>query len=140
MIDVAWIVIRKQSRFLLAQRSPNDKAGGAWVFPGGKKDSIDNNLIQTARRELLEEVGLKGSDFHQLLQISQNKYRIWIFACLKWIGQPQPNCNDIVGIGWFTLQEMYAMKENLAPYVNTMLPELAYCAQHYKAHPEEWKW
>lgn len=139
MIDTVCVIVQKRNHFLLVQRSLSDTAGGTWTYPGGKKDPEDNNLIETAHRELLEETELDGSDFHLLFQTLIDKYRLSIFACLKWIGQPQPGCDDIIGTGWFTWTEIYTMGESLSPHINNILPELAYFTQHYRAHPGEWK-
>lgn len=138
MIEVVWSVLQQNNRFLLAQRSLVDYAGGTWVFPGGKTDSVDTTAIATAYRELKEEVGIEGKRFRKLLHIYQNKYSIQIFFCDQWYGQPKPACKDIIGVGWFTWTEMYAFGQSLAPFVNDSLLHLSYLMQHYNHHPDEW--
>ncbi len=55
---VAAVVIPKTSRrekYLVAKRSDN----GNWEFPGGKEDlEEDKNILDTAEREILEELNL----------------------------------------------------------------------------------
>jgi len=45
--------------FVVRKVSENDKWSGQVAFPGGKWEPIDRDLIDTARRELLEETGIK---------------------------------------------------------------------------------
>ncbi len=50
-------------QIILTQRNTYDGAHSGQVsFPGGKRDSVDLNLIHTARRESYEEIGLSVDD------------------------------------------------------------------------------
>ena len=53
---VAAVVIpdHEGSKYLIAKREDN----GDWEFPGGKQHT-DENLLETAEREIKEELGLK---------------------------------------------------------------------------------
>ena len=95
--------------------------------------------MDAAQRELDEEVGLEGKQFLQLCSIRLKKYHIHVFYCNEWYGNPKPVCSDIIGVGWFTLAEMYALGESIAPFMNDSLMYLAYLIQHYDHHPDEWK-
>jgi len=139
MIEVVWNILRHNNRFLLAQRSIHDCAGGTWVFPGGKRDPEDRTIIDAARRELNEEVGIEGTQFEQLCSMHLDKYHVQVFYCNKWHGNPKPACSDIIGVGWFTLAEMYALGKSIAPFMNNSLMYLAYLIQHYDHHPNEWR-
>jgi len=44
--------------FVVRKISENDKWSGQVAFPGGKWEPVDRDLIDTARRELLEETGI----------------------------------------------------------------------------------
>ncbi len=139
MTEVVWAVLRQNKRILLAQRSLTDYAGGTWVFPGGKIDPEDKSAFFAIYRELKEEVGLKGIRFRKLSHIYLNKYSIQVFLCDQWVGELKPACEDIIGIGWFTLTEIYALGQSLAPFVDNSLLYLSYLIQHYDNHPNEWK-
>lgn len=139
MTEVVWAVLRQNGRFLLAQRSLADHAGGTWVFPGGKTDPEDVNAVATAYRELKEEVGLEGERFRKLFHIYLDNYSVQIFFCDQWHGELKPACKDIIGVGWFTWAEMYALGQSLAPFVNDSLLYLSYMMQHYDHHLNEWK-
>ena len=55
---VAAVVIprsEKEKEFLIAKRSDNSE----WEFPGGKEDlEIDQDILETAEREIMEELDL----------------------------------------------------------------------------------
>jgi 8-oxo-dGTP pyrophosphatase MutT (NUDIX family) len=139
VIEVVWTILRQEDRFLLAQRSTSDVYGGTWVFPGGKIDLEDQTPTDAANRGLKEEVGLKGEQFNKLCSIHLDEYNVQVFCCNKWLGKPQPTCKDIIGVGWFTLAEMYTLGQSLAPFINEILLYLAYLIQHYDSHPDEWQ-
>lgn len=100
--------------------------------------SEDQTIIGAAARELREEVGLEGGQFKELCSTSLGKYHVRVFCCEQWSGQPRPACEDIIGVGWFTLAEIYALGQSLAPFVNESLMYLSYLIQHYDRHPDEW--
>lgn len=138
MIEVVWTILQEKDHFLLAQRSYDDKYGGTWTFPGGKTDPQDIDAVATAHRELKEEVGLDGKRFRQLFYMDMDKYHIQIFMCDRWDGKPKPLCEDIIGVGWFTIPEMHNMQNILAPFASNSLLYLSYVLQHYEHHPDEW--
>lgn len=138
LIEVAWAILRQNDRYLLAQRHPDDHAGGTWNFPGGKRDQSDKNIIVTANRELKEEVGLDAVRFRKLLHIENNKYIVHALVCDEWHGEVKPSCSDIIGVGWFTFSEMYALGHSLSPFVSEGLSYIYYLIQHYDHHPNEW--
>lgn len=138
MTEVVWVVLQQNDRFLLAQQSLIDQSGGTWVFPGGEIDPNDVNAVATAYRELKEEVGLEGKRFRKLFHIRLGKYRVQVFSCDQWCGKPKPTCEDIIGVGWFTWEEMYALDRSLAPFINDSLSYMSYLIQHYDHHPDEW--
>ncbi len=139
MTEVTWIVLRKNDRFLLAQRSLTGHVGGTWVFPGGKIDLEDKTPIDAVNRELKEKVGLEGERLRKLFHICLDNYSIQVFFCDQWHGELKPACEDIIGVGWFTWEEMYTLGQSLAPFVNDSLLYLSYMIQHYDHHPDEWK-
>lgn len=138
MTEVAWAVLRRNDRYLLAQRSLDDYAGGTWTFPGGKVNQSDKNIITTINRELKEETGLNGLRFRELFHVRNNQYLTHVFMCDQWSGKPQPSCSDIIGIGWFTNTEMYSLGHSLSPFVRESLLYLFYMIQHYDHHSCEW--
>ena len=139
MIEVVWAILQKDKRILLAQRSLTDCTGGTWVFPGGKVDLKDKDAISAVYRELKEEVGLKGIRFRKLSHIYLNQYSVQVFFCDQWNGKLKPACKDIIGVGWFTIEEIYALGQSLAPFIDNSLSHISYLIQHYDNHPNEWR-
>ncbi len=137
--EVVWSVLRQNSRFLLAQRSALDYAGGAWTFPGGEINQKNTDAIATAYLKLKEKVGLEGHRFRKLFHICLDQYNIQVFLCDQWHGKLKPACEEIIGVGWFTCAEMYALDQSVAPFINDNLLYLSYLIQHYDHHPSEWK-
>ena len=86
------IVENLNGEFLLLKRGIKAKQQG-WCLPGGRKDKIDKTPLDTAKRETLEETGLKikKSKFKNIgVGVSVRGFNVGIFhAKLK-------NPNDVI--------------------------------------------
>jgi 8-oxo-dGTP pyrophosphatase MutT (NUDIX family) len=59
------------TRLLLMERQDSSTAhGGQISFPGGKREMDDATLLDTAMREMYEEVGVSPSQVHQIGKLS----------------------------------------------------------------------
>jgi 8-oxo-dGTP pyrophosphatase MutT (NUDIX family) len=139
MIDVVWTILRNENRFLLIQRSLNSIAGGTWCFPGGKVDTDDQTPLGAAIRELKEETGFSGYDLKQLCVLRIEQYNQHIFLCSKWNEELNLPHREIMGVGWFTLAEIYTLEQSLAPFLSESIMYISYLIQHYDSHPDEWR-
>ncbi len=135
MTEAVWAILRRKNRFLLTQKSEC----GTWSFPSGEAHPKNTAPIITVRRGLKREVGIEGERFRQLSHMHLDEYNVQIFLCDLWIGKPQLACNDIIGLGWFTWAEMYALDKSLSSHINYSLLHLSYLIQHYDHHPNEWR-
>ena len=71
MINVVAAVIKKDNKYLLAQRNRDKHFAFHWEFPGGKVDK--NEIFENAlKREILEELSI---DIKINNKISSEKYR-----------------------------------------------------------------
>lgn len=85
------IVINKSNQVLLGKRKDNYKAG-MYGFPGGRLE-LNETLIDCAKRELDEEIGLKVNalKYVGVIREVQEGYNFihFAFVCDDYIGQPQ---------------------------------------------------
>ncbi len=64
----ALIKNKSKDRFLVIKRNQNEIAyPGKWAFPGGKVEK-GQNILETLKREILEEVGLEIEDYKRFLK------------------------------------------------------------------------
>jgi len=64
----AFIKNQKGDRFLVVKRSENEIAyPGKWAYPGGKVEKGDS-ILDTLKKEVLEEVGLEIEDYKEYLK------------------------------------------------------------------------
>ena len=61
----AFVYNTKLKKFLVVKRGYNDTSAGMWENPGGKKE-IGENIVDTLKREILEETGIVV-DYYKLL-------------------------------------------------------------------------
>jgi 8-oxo-dGTP diphosphatase len=57
-VQVAAGILWKNGSFLAAKRPPGKDMAGYWEFPGGKQEAGEN-IEETLRRELHEELGIR---------------------------------------------------------------------------------
>ena len=126
MVEVVWVVLKSKNRFLMIQRSIDDVYGGTWCFPGGKIDLDDNTPADAAARKLKEETNLDGHNFKLLRTLRVEQCNTHIFLCNIWDGELKPACEDIMGVGWFTIAEIHAIEQSLAPFLLGCLMYVSY--------------
>jgi len=130
MVDIAWAIVRSDDRYLLAQHSIKDaNASGMWSFPDVKLDSLETPS-GAASRELRRETGLVASNLTELFETQLNDCNIHVLECHNWSGNPYPACDDIMGIGWFTIPEMWNLDSSLSPVLAKILPQLTFSVRH----------
>jgi mutator protein MutT len=65
---VVAAVIERGGRYLIALRPKEKRYGGMWEFPGGKLDPGES-LLDGARREVREELGIEVASIGEPLEI-----------------------------------------------------------------------
>jgi 8-oxo-dGTP diphosphatase len=112
LIRVLAAVIRDADRYLLCLRPASKRHGGCWEFPGGKVETGET-LLQAARRELSEELGVEVLSAGEVLFSSQDPGSQFLieFTEVQIRGVPETREHDEVR--WLTAQELRALK--LAP-------------------------
>jgi len=105
---VACIIV-KNGKLLLTKRSPLLIEGDKWCLPGGGMKKWETNVV-AARRELLEEIGLKSSSVKFLFvheeMIRRLKLHAEVFVFeIETTGKLKKNW-EVSECGWFTRKEI----------------------------------
>jgi mutator protein MutT len=90
-IDVAAALIFRDGRVLLTRRRPEDRLGGLWEFPGGKREGSETSA-ECLQRELGEELGVE-TEVGELVESITHAYpdqtvRLEFFRCRLLAGEP----------------------------------------------------
>ena len=111
------IMILKDNKVLLGKRHSNpEKASsllhgeGTWTMPGGKLH-FGENLVEAAKREVLEETGLKVKNLNIISvtnDIVEDAHFVTIgFICTEFEGKPKVmEPDEIIKWQWFSLDKL----------------------------------
>jgi 8-oxo-dGTP diphosphatase len=111
------IMVLKDGKVLLGKRhSDPDKASsllhgeGTWTMPGGKLD-FGEDLIEAAKREVLEETGLEAKNLKIVSVtndiVSDAHFVTTAFLCEEFQGDPKVmEPDEIIEWRWFKLDEL----------------------------------
>ncbi len=107
-VRVIACVVSRQDQLLVCQRPLSKRHGGLWEFPGGKVESGESDEA-TARRELLEELGVemvasRGSEFS--IQDPDSPFEI-VFLAVSIHGEPR--CHEHTGLRWGTPAQLLSL-------------------------------
>lgn len=111
-IRAVSVVCRRADRFLLVLRG-HAPAKGLLAFPGGRVEAGEADET-AARRELLEETGLRAGPLRHLRTVfiapeetggSARSYWLAVFLAADIDGEPRA-ADDAAAIDWMTVDEM----------------------------------
>lgn len=126
-VNVGSAVIYREGKFLLIQEK-RKRIYGKWNFPGGRQDP-DETIEETAVREAKEESGYEVKIIKLLVKIDHDKGSRTLNAFLAEIvgGDLKIQEEEIMDAGWFTYDEIVAMKSELrdAEYILSALEQTA---------------
>ena len=94
MIDVVAAVIKKDNKYLIAQRNRNKHFAFYWEFPGGKVDNGETFEI-ALQREIKEELDLNISSncvaplTFTVAHDGISQTILLLHVCRKWQGSPE---------------------------------------------------
>ena len=105
-MDVVAGVIRRDGRFLITQRLPDDTLGGYWEFPGGSVEPGEA-LPAALRRELKEELGIEteiGEQIHAAVHAYPDRdVRLHFYSARIISGEPQKL--EVADLRWVTPEQ-----------------------------------
>ena len=111
MIDVVAAVIKKDNKYLIAQRNRNKHFAFHWEFPGGKVDNGETFEI-ALQREIKEELSI---DIKILKKVSSQKHKddkinvnVHYFLCEHSDGKI--NLFEHEDLKWVTKKELFSYK------------------------------
>ena len=105
-------VLRRGDRFLVCQRPPHKRHGGLWEFPGGKLEN-EESLLDAARRELDEELGLHATSIGDTLFTCGDPGSRFVIEFVHVDAAGEPQALEHSALRWVTMQEATALP--LAP-------------------------
>lgn len=101
----AGVFLIKDGEVLLARRSPDREwYPNVWDIVGGHCEQGED-AVATARRELVEELGVSVSvdDLAYVDTFETAEYQLTVFAATRWQGEPRNIALDEhAELGWFT--------------------------------------
>lgn len=117
--DVVVAILHRGGKVLICQRRMEDRFGGLWEFPGGKREG-EESLEACLRREVREELGIEVRPL-RVLESLDHEYpdihvRLIPFLCQLERGEPRALAAQQVR--WVELAEL---KEHAFPPANTEL-------------------
>ena len=90
-IEVAYAVIVRQGRILVALRGSQMEHAGLWEFPGGKVESGED-LLTALDRELWEEIGIRVRDCAPFMELHhdypEKQVLLDIWKVTRFSGEP----------------------------------------------------
>lgn len=115
-------VISRNGSVLIAKRPHHKRHGGLWEFPGGKIHAGES-LLEAARRELNEELGMSVTSVGRILFEQQDPGSSFLirFIEVEADGEPEPKEHDEVA--WVVPHELASY--TLAPTDGTFAATLA---------------
>lgn len=114
--DVAAAVItRVDGRVLVTQRNPDDRLGGLWEFPGGRREERET-LRECLAREMREELAVEVEVEEPLVVVrhAYAHFRITLHAFRCRLVTGEPRCLDCAAFRWVGCAELDGLPMSVA--------------------------
>jgi 8-oxo-dGTP diphosphatase len=111
-VRVLAAVIRDADRYLVCLRPAHKRHGGCWEFPGGKLEPGET-LLQAARRELREELGVEVLSAGEPVFRRQDPNSPFLIEFVEVQISGVPRALEHDEIRWLNARELRSL--NLAP-------------------------
>ena len=123
-IQVTGALIKKNDKYLIGRRGPNEKSPGLWEFPGGKIEKGETP-IQCIKRELKEELNINAEIGDLVTKYSYDypnvSYLLHFFKINSYTGEFKMIAHD--KLKWVALNDFhkYDFLQGDTPLINQML-------------------
>ena len=111
-IGIECLIVNSEKKVLLTQRAPNKSHSYQWEIPGGCSISGETS-VQTLKREIFEEIGIKISNY-KLISTLLYKYQFIDFY-LTYLNFNVNNLTlqkeEILQAQWYSLEQLQILKE-----------------------------
>jgi mutator protein MutT len=98
-------VVRREDRYLVGRRPDEKRHGGLWEFPGGKVDEGES-LLQAARRELAEEMGLDVASLGEVLLTVGDPGAPYVIQFVEAVAHGEAEAREHSSVAWLTVDEL----------------------------------
>lgn len=105
-------VIQHCGKYLIGQRPSHKRHGGLWEFPGGKLKAGES-LLETAARELAEELNVRVTGVSEVLFTALDPGSEFSIEFVPTSIEGDPKCLEHTDLRWLALDEIRHMP--LAP-------------------------
>ena len=123
-IQVTGAIIKKNDKYLIGRRGPNEKSPGLWEFPGGKIEKGETP-IECIKRELKEELNINAEIGDLVTKYNYDypnvSYLLYFFKVKSYIGEFKIIVHD--KLEWVSLNDFhkYDFLQGDTPLINQML-------------------
>ena len=123
-IQVTGALIKKNDKYLIGRRGPNEKSPGLWEFPGGKIEKGETP-IECIKRELKEELNINAEIGDLVTKYNYDypnvSYLLYFFKVKSYIGEFKIIVHD--KLEWVSLHDFhkYDFLQGDTPLINQML-------------------
>ena len=123
-IQVTGALIKKNDKYLIGRRGPNEKSPGLWEFPGGKIEEGETP-IECIKRELKEELNINAEIGDLVTKYNYDypnvSYLLYFFKIKSYVGEFKIIVHD--KLEWVSLNDFhkYDFLRGDTPLINQML-------------------
>ena len=123
-IQVTGAIIKKNDKYLIGRRGPNEKSPGLWEFPGGKIEKGETP-IECIKRELKEELNINAEIGDLVTKYNYDypnvSYLLYFFKIKSYVGEFKIIVHD--KLEWVSLNDFhkYDFLQGDTPLINQML-------------------
>ena len=123
-IQVTGALIKKNDKYLIGRRGPNEKSPGLWEFPGGKIEKGETP-IECIKRELKEELNINAEIGDLVTKYNYDypnvSYLLYFFKIKSYVGEFKIIVHD--KLEWVSLNDFhkYDFLQGDTPLINQML-------------------